>query len=101
MNLQFVKITGREKLQKNLTEAGKVILERAWEVSKKEDLVKIYRENRRYFKDNFMLDYWNKRLLEDYDRVMKTMLKAFDKKIDIEGEKVDMKDIKKQINDIR
>jgi hypothetical protein len=51
-NLEFVKFTFRDKLQKNFLEASKSILNDINNIKTKQDLDKLYHKNLKYFNNN-------------------------------------------------
>ena len=96
-NLEFVKITFREKLQHNLIEAWNKIINKANDINTISDLESLYQENKRYFEDNYLLDVWNQRLLSDYKKVIDTMKECLSYKLD----KVTEEEMNKKLTTIK
>jgi len=104
-NLEFVKITFRDDLQRNFLQASKNIIKQIQNIKTSEDLNKLYQKNLKYFENNLIFGnevFWNERIINQFKSVInacKNWLKT-DLKINNQ-ENISKQEIIKQVSNIK
>ena len=105
-NLEFISITWRKKLQKNLVLASKSILDSIEDIKTQQDLINLYHKNIKYFYDNLVFDnkyLWNKKIVNQFKSIIKACINWIKTKLQVPQNSTEIKkdEVRKQVSNIR